>query len=359
MPTADSPLQKSHTLAEILSQPEVWLSALQEAQSSPAFRSAVEQASSRREWLFLGCGTSFYLAEAAAATWTLLTNESARALPASEPLLFPDLARLRAPGLQAVVISRSGHTSEAIRVAQILARDYKVPALGITCTSGSPLAQTCDLTIEIPAADEKSTVMTRSFSSMLLALQHLAASCAADPRTILEAAAAVSAQLTSEMQGFNRRIEAFVADREFKDYVFLAQGPFYAVAREASLKVTEMSCSYGQTYHTLEFRHGPKAIVAPETCLTFFLSESGYEPECETLFEMKELGGTIITVCNRASEAVRRSSDLVLELGAAAPEISLLAPFVVPAQLLGFHTGTKKGLDPDHPRHLSRVVILD
>ena len=138
-----------------------------------------------------------------------------------------------------------------------------------------------------------------------------------------------------------------------------SRGPFYAVAREAGLKVTEMSCSYGQTYHTLEFRHGPKAIVGPETCLTFFLSEKGYEAECETLFEMKELGGTIIAVSNRASEAVHRSSDLVLELGATAPEISLLAPFIVPAQLLGFHTGTKKGLDPDHPRHLSRVVILD
>jgi len=27
--------------------------------------------------------------------------------------------------------------------------------------------------------------------------------------------------------------------------------------------------------------------------------------------------------------------------------------------LLGLYTGVKKGLDPDVPRHLSRVVILD
>ena len=40
-----------------------------------------------------------------------------------------------------------------------------------------------------------------------------------------------------------------------------SHGPFYAVAREAGLKVTEMSCSYGQTCHPLEFRHGPKAIA--------------------------------------------------------------------------------------------------
>jgi glucosamine--fructose-6-phosphate aminotransferase (isomerizing) len=41
------------------------------------------------------------------------------------------------------------------------------------------------------------------------------------------------------------------------------------------------------------------------------------------------------------------------------PEIALLAPYIVPAQLLGFHSGIKKGLNPDEPRNLSRVVILD
>ncbi len=358
MPTANLPLQNSDTLAEILSQPEIWLSTPRQAHASAAFHSAVEQAPSRKEWLFLGCGTSFYLAEAAAATWTLLTGQPARALPASDPLLFPDLALLRSAGLQAVVISRSGRTSEALRAAQVLSRDYNVPTLGITCASQSVLAQTCDLTIELSGADEKSTIMTRSFTSMLLVLQHLAAACAG-VGGFLDAIPTLAAQLASRIHGYNDRIGAFVADRNFANYVFLGQGPFHAIAREAGLKVIEMSCSYGQSYHTLEFRHGPKAIVAPETCLTFFLSESGYQAESEVLVEMKELGGTVIAVCNRATDAVRRSSDLVFELGATVPEIFLLAPYVVPAQLLGFHTGIKKGLNPDHPRHLSRVVILD
>jgi glucosamine--fructose-6-phosphate aminotransferase (isomerizing) len=137
-----------------------------------------------------------------------------------------------------------------------------------------------------------------------------------------------------------------------------SHGPFHAVARRAGLEVAEMTCCYGRAYRTLEFRHGPEAIVGPETRLTFFLGDNGYEAECKTLFEMKELGGAFIAICARASEAVRRSSDLVLELGATAPKISLLAPLMVTAQLLGFHKGTKKGLDPDYPRHLSRLVIL-
>ena len=168
-------LQGSSTLREILSQPEIWQASFNELRKNSSLQDALVEAGSRNEWLFLGCGTSFYLAEAAAASWTLLTGQRARALPASEPLLFPDLAFARSAGLQAVVISRSGLTSEALRAAQLLSREFRVPTLGLTCASGSPLEEACDRTIQICVADEKSTVMTRSFTAMLLALQHLAA----------------------------------------------------------------------------------------------------------------------------------------------------------------------------------------
>ena len=109
----------------------------------------------------------------------------------------------------------------------------------------------------------------------------------------------------------------------------------------------EMSCSYSQFFHALEFRHGPKAIVSPATCLTFFLSDSAQEAETEVLEEMKELGGVIIAVCNRANAEIRRASDLVIELDLDGDELVRLAPSIVPCQLLGFFTGLAKGLNPD------------
>jgi glucosamine--fructose-6-phosphate aminotransferase (isomerizing) len=201
-------------------------------------------------------------------------------------------------------------------------------------------------------------VMTRSFTSMLLALLQLADGNAY-AGSFSSAQDSTAAAVSSRIRTFGDRVESFVSKHSFADYVYLAQGPFYPIAREGALKITEMSHSYAQAYHTLEFRHGPKSIVGPETCITCFLSESGREAETEVLVEMKELGGTIIAVCNRASEIVRRSSDLVFELEADVPELALVAPFIIPAQFLGFYTGIKKGLNPDEPRNLSRVVILD
>jgi glucosamine--fructose-6-phosphate aminotransferase (isomerizing) len=350
--------RRSSTLQEILSQPQVWRDTLHELRASNALQTILDKTSSRTEWLFIGCGTSYYLAEAAATCWTLLTGQMARALPASELLLFPQLAPVRAAGVQAVIISRSGATSEAVRAAKLLSREYTVPTLGVTCAANSALEAACELTICISTADERSVVMTRSFSSMLLALQHLAGlknAGSSFPGSLEN----MPGHFSNQIEALAQRTESFVAERQLADFIFLGQGPFYAVAREASLKITEMSCSYSQVYHTLEFRHGPKAIVAPDTCLTFFLSESGNQAECEVLCEMKALGGTIIAICNRASESVIRSSDFVFELGFDGPELTTLAPFAVFAQLFGFYTGIKKGLNPDQPRNLSRVVLLD
>jgi glucosamine--fructose-6-phosphate aminotransferase (isomerizing) len=259
--------------------------------------------------------------------------------------------------MQAVVISRSGKTSEAVRAAEVLTTQHKIPTLGITCAINSELSLACTDTFVLQVADEKSMVMTRSFSSMLLALINLAAHHAGSTRHS-DSFETIARAMQPRMEVLNSQLESFVARHSFADYIYLAQGPFFAIAREAALKITEMSCSYAQAYHTLEFRHGPKSIVGPETCLTFLLSETGLEAESEVLSEMKELGGTILAVCNRANDAVRASSDLLIELDIAAPESSLVAPFIVPAQLLGFHTGIKKGFNPDEPKNLSRVVIL-
>ncbi len=145
----------------------------------------------------------------------------------------------------------------------------------------------------------------------------------------------------------------------FADYVFLAQGPLFGIASEAMLKVKEMSCSYAQCFHTLEFRHGPKSIVSRETLLVFLLSESGYEAEREVLEEVKGLGGTTLVIANRLDAAARRAADLGVELNLTVPEYARSAAYTVPGQLLGLATGLQKGFDPDRPRHLSRVVILD
>lgn len=354
----DTQYSEFSTWKEIFSQGGVWQSVIATLRDSSLLESILRSSANKQEWLFVGCGTSFYLAEAAALSWTLLTGQRARAIPASEVLLFPNLFFPGASQIQAVVISRSGRTSEAVRAAKALTQSLQIPTVGITCARDSELERVCEFCVVLESADEKSTVMTRSFTSMLLALQVLAAR-RANNRAFLEALRAMAAAFAPRIPMLAHHIQEFVARHTFDDYVFLGQGPFHGIAREAALKVMEMSCSYSQFFHALEFRHGPKAIVSPATCLTFFLSDSGYKAETEVLSEMKELGGVIVAICNRTNPQIRQSADLVVELDCNGEELAFLAPYTVPCQLLGLFTGLRKGLNPDQPKNLTRVVMLD
>jgi len=344
-----------HTIAEILSEPETWKACVAELEETRQLQSLSLTIPKGAECVFVGCGSSYYIAMVAANTWTILTGEPARALPASEILLFPQC--LPKP-CQPVLISRSGHTSEVLEVVGLLEDQLHLRTIAITCGTDTPIEKLSTHVICLAAADEKSTVMTRSFTSMLLALQGLAAERAGN-KDFSNSFHRLASEVGVQLDGIHAKIRSLVNQHSFADYVFLGQGPFYGVAQEATLKVAEMSCSYAQCFHTLEFRHGPKAIVGPETLVTFFLSETGNDSEVSVLEEIKNLGGTTLAVTNSADSTARKSSDCLIELSLDVPEAARAAAMVIPGQLLGFYTGVAKGLNPDEPRNLTRVVMLE
>ena len=344
------------SLAEILSQPERWKACGTRLQQQRALASVCERFGSGKDWLLIGCGSSYYIALAAAATMVRLTDCRAQAIPASELFLYPEATLALAMGSMPILISRSGRTSEVLRAAELL-KSRNIPTVAVTCSPGQPLEKLATSTICLPDADEKSTVMTRSFSSMLLTLQEMAGTMAEDFE-FCNSLHKMPASAERVLERLPAQIDEFVRAHEFADYVCLGQGPFFGLACEYALKVTEMSLSYAQSFHTLEFRHGPKSIVSPETLLVFLISETGYAAEREVLEEMKSLGGATLVVTNQADGRVRAASDMLVELSLDVPELARLAPSLFAGQLLGLYTGLHKGLDPDSPRNLSRVVTL-
>jgi len=356
MKSAEITEQGRHTLSEIFSQPQCWSASLTELAGSVELRAAAQLARPGAEWIFVGCGTSYYLAQAAASSFNHL-KLPARAVPASDLLMYPGLTLHAGRDYVPVVISRSGRTSEAVRAAQMLEKGHNLRTIAITCADGQPLEPACSVTLKLLDADERSTVMTRSFTSMLLGLQYLAAMVSGNGafrRALLELPQQVEPLLKDNPQ----RLRLFVESRSFSDFVFLAQGPLFGIASECMLKVTESSCSYAQVFHSLEFRHGPKSIVGPQMLITFVMSETSYDSEVELLEEMKALGAATMVIANRVDNRAQRASDFAIELGLQSPEYARPAAFVIWGQLYGVYNGLKKGLNPDSPKNLTRVVEL-
>ncbi len=342
---------ESVTLREILNQPDIWA---QEIICSRKEKWSIPPAGMGRcTVIFVGCGTSYYLAQSAAAAYTRLTRRPSRAVPGSEVFLNPKDNFSPQEKLLAVPISRSGTTTETVWAAQYFRKKMHVPVLSITCYPDSALAKAGNWKITLPYVQEKSVVMTGSFSSQLLAVV-----LAADP------------QMAFKLKGLPRQGEKLLTlyqpliqalsknPKKFDHFVFCGQGLFYGIANEAMLKMKEMTLSFSEAYHALEYRHGPKSIVTKKTLLTVFLTETGMKQEIRFLSDMKKLGARTLVMAPAATKEIKRHADYLIELGTTVPEPGRMFLAIALVQLFGYYRAMAKGINPDSPKNLTQVVHL-
>lgn len=346
-------IASSKTIQEIYHQPIIWGECLCLLRGLEIDGLVGDRSPAEYQWVFVGCGTSYYLAQAAAASFTLLTGNLSRALPASEILLYPQLSIPSRQTIFPVLISRSGHTSEILAVAEML-KEKKIEFLALTC-DGNELATCTRRVLQLPAKEE-STVMTASFTSMLLAMQFLAARLGGKAEFLAELDQ-LPRLVESLLAKYGEQLQQF-AQRPFEDVAVLGQGALYPIASEFALKVMESSSSYAQFFHTLEFRHGPKSIIDDRALVIGLISDAGEKQEAKVLREMKGLGASTIAIVNHAANEVRDAADLVVEFSSPLSTLALLIAYVVWGQLLGSYVGLAKGLNPDKPRNLTRVVTF-
>ena len=161
------------TLKEITTQTTAWAEAIEGAMAlAPVIRGL--EVGNLRQLMCVGCGSTYYLALSAASLLQSRTGVIARAFPASELLLNPRGAYV--DGRSALIaISRSGATSETLRVVS----DFKAKRLGkvvvLTNYADSPIAAQGDVVLAMAKGQEMSVAQTRSFASM-----HVAAAAMAD-----------------------------------------------------------------------------------------------------------------------------------------------------------------------------------
>ncbi len=132
----------SYTWEEIVSQSQTWRATLDTfATQKAALESFLSQADFD-QIVVVGCGSTHYLAQTAAATLSACTGIPSRAFPSSEVLLFPSL--LPKGRTLLITVSRSGTTTETLWVSERFRKEKLGPVLAVTCYPESPLAQQAD-----------------------------------------------------------------------------------------------------------------------------------------------------------------------------------------------------------------------
>lgn len=347
---------ESMVCQEILGQPEVWTATWQRLLDS---RERLNRILFSQCWdaiYFTGCGSTHYLALAAANLHQQLTGQSTRAFPASEAAFFPASIYPDNPQQQILLfaVSRSGWTTETLRAVQ-RHRERGLPAIAITCDGDSQLANDCDEAIVLPEAHEKSVPQTRSFTSMYLAAQYVAGVVADD-----DAFLAALAQLPAH----GRRVLAEVAPTAeeagsigWERVIYLGSGPYYGLACEGMLTLKEMSLSWSEAYQAAEFRHGPISLVDDSSLIVSLLSDTGGDAERALLADVRELGGQTLVIGERAPDA--NVVSYAVSLASDLPELARGALYMLPLQLVAYHRARSRGVNPDRPRHLQQTVLLE
>ncbi len=339
-----------HSLREIMSQPDVWAEALQ-VFNAKRDDLAVFWASAKPEAVIVtGCGSTYYLALTAA---RLLRHSGLNAIacPASELLLHTKSICIPSQRYLLLSVSRSGYTSETARAQQVFKAKAGGPVVTVTCDSGSPLALESDFTIAIDAAQEKSVAQTRSFSSMAIALQQLAAALAGQDQSASHPLPALCRQL---LERYSDLARALGENSAIEKFFFLGMGALYGIACEAMLKMKEMSLSYSEAYHTLEFRHGPMSTVGAGSLVIGLISPGSARPEIRLLHEMADMGARVLAISPAPGQFPSQ-----VTLRADLPAWCMPVLYLPVLQLLAYRRAIFAGCDPDQPQNLSAVISLD
>lgn len=336
------------TYKEIISQTEAWSQALELVCAA-----TLPKATGYELVIFTGCGSTYYLALAAAALYQELTGHSARAVPGGEMLLNPQTVFRTAsngalPRMLLVAISRSGTTTETLKVVERFRAEQRGDVITIS-NYGETLSTFGDVNITISSGQEESVAQTRSFSSMYVAVTALCARMAGRD-DLLEPMSGLPETGRRILRDFEPTARRLGEDLTLDRFYFLGSGIRYGLACETNLKMKEMSLTHSEPFHFLEFRHGPMSMVNANTLIVGLLSDSNFSHESTVLNEMQALGGKILALGESGAE---------INLGSGIPEVVRAVLYLPALQLMAFYRALAKGLNPDRPTNLTSVVKLD
>jgi glucosamine--fructose-6-phosphate aminotransferase (isomerizing) len=336
----------NYTYAEICNQPNSWEITIQAA--TDAWESIKNSVRIRADiqFLFLGCGTSYYLSQSAAALFQELTGHVARAVPASEVFLSPASVVTRSAPTVAFAISRSGTTSEVLLAAKFLTMNFpNVELVGVTCNKENELSHIVSPTLALSHAAEQSVVMTQSFTNMLLALQVIAAKIAGREDVLAELSALPKA-LRNQLTDAERFAKTLADDLSRKYYVFLGLGKYYGLANEANLKLKEMTQVFSEAYNPLEYRHGPISMLNSQSCVVLIGGDEA-EEYLDDLYNDLIRTGSHVAYLNSKN------------VGQGFSDWSRTVLYMPTLQYLAYYKSIALGLNPDEPRNLTKVVVIE
>ena len=306
----------------------------------------------------LGCGTSYHAGQIGAQLIEELARIPADAEPASEfryrnPVVDPDTLY--------VAVSQSGETYDVLAAVQELKRKG-ARVLGVVNVVGSAIAREADGGTYVHAGPEVCVVSTKCFTNTVVAFALLALHLGrirdlsvADGKRIIAGLRRLPGQIDEILKAEPeiKRLALHFADA--RSMLFIGRVRGYPVAREASLKLKEVSYIHAEAYPASELKHGPLALIDPEMPTVAIVPDDDLlEKNRAALEEIKARNGRILAIGHQEHE--KADHTIVVPKNEDELDPILLG---IPLQLFAYHTALALGRDIDKPRNLAKSVTVE
>lgn len=247
-----------------------------------------------------------------------------------------------------IAVSQSGETADLLSLLDKVEADV----LAVVNVVGSTLARQAEHKLYVNAGPEIGVASTKAFTAQLAVLRLLGYSAQGS----IEEGREKLLETAEKIGGVIEQNESVVED--FSDYLvekdhvyFIGRNKGYEMAREANLKLKELSYIHAEAFPGGEFKHGTLALVEDETPVVAFLKEEGYSQAYSNMMEAHSRGADIISVGKEEIEESRFHIQIPEDENSEILEI-------VPFQLAAYLTAVKKGNNPDKPRNLAKSVTV-
>jgi glucosamine--fructose-6-phosphate aminotransferase (isomerizing) len=316
-----------------------------------------------RRIVILACGTSYH----AGVVGRYVIEEWAR-IPVE-----PDIAsewRYRNPVLSkdtlVIGISQSGETADVLAAMQ-LAREKGARTVAITNMMGSQLTREVDSVLYTRTGLEVGVAASKTFTAQVALISLIALKLAGVKRTIpedeIEFILDQLYSLPQKMQAFldgNHPIEE-IAQRYYDKPFFLYLGRHIGlpVALEGALKLKEISYIPTEAYSAGEMKHGPIALLDPDTPVVCVATKSHvYDKVVSNIQETRARGAHVIAIATDGNEDIQHHADDVIYVPET-PAFLQAVLAILPLQLLAYRIARLRGLNVDQPRNLAKTVTVE
>ena len=333
-----------YTLKEISEQPDTILRAVDNNQIEE-FVDNIKQA---KNLYITGSGTSYNAAEITKYLMSKFAKIKINTLISSELPFSPNEIE---PNSTLITISQSGESADVLEAVKI-AKESNAKILSIVNLLNSSLSQQSSLAIGLNCGPEIGVAATKSFTSQLSILYKICDQlCNGCINPDWEKVSSAISQILSN----NSKIKEIAKNlKDVSDIYVLGRGIHLPIAKEAALKLKELTYIHAEGIPAGELKHGPLALMDSNVYVIIINpNDSTYTDTLNSANEIKARGAKIIGISDKKSNVYDYWIDIPSIDEALYPLIE-----IVPIQLLSYYSALEKKTDPDYPRNLAKSVTV-